>query len=63
MANALRQIADGMRLQERAPRGGWVPNEHIPITDLMVAFGDVEAGADRQYALMIKLDMAEAIRG
>ena len=63
MGDALRQIADGMRFQERAPVGGWLQSEHIPITDLMVAFGDVEAGADRQYALMIKLHVTEAARG
>ena len=61
MSNAIRQIVDAMRFQERAPGGHWVRSEHIPITDLLVAFGDLDQGADSQYVLMVKWDLAEPL--
>ena len=54
--NAIRQIADAMRLQERAPDGGWVSSCHVPISDLVVEF-EGEDGDSRQYALMVKWDI------
>ena len=54
--NAIRQIADGMRFQERMPLNGWVPSEHVPIADLLVR---MEMDGDSQYAMMVKVDLYE----
>ena len=50
--NAIRQIADGLRLQ-RQGMTSWLPEHAEPIGDLLVRFGPEDEN-DCQYAFMVK---------
>ena len=59
--NAIRQIADGLRLQDPTPLSWDKVREHAePVGDLLVQFGP-EDDADRQYAFLVKWWDAEDV--